>query len=180
MARFQTFQDVFKRYRRPGDLVISLLSFVFAIALLTALPGQITWIEGLALYAQPAFWPSVAVWAMVGFSGLHLVGALLSERIRGRREEVLYWLKSLEFAVWFIAYVMVVPKLGYLPSTLIFTFALTYRLGYRRWTWFGAAVLFSVAVVIGFKGLLRVKIPAGEIYSLLPPGDFRLFAMIWL
>ena len=180
MSRFQTFQDLFKRYRRPGDFVISLVSFLFALGLLVAMPNQVTWVEGQPLYAQPAFWPTVAVIAMVGFSGLHLLGAMVSTRIRGRTQEILYWLKSLEFAVWFIAYVLIVPKIGYLPATILFTTALTFRLGYRRWTWFAGAVVFSVAVVIIFKGFLQVKIPAGDIYSLLPAGDFRLFAMIWL
>ncbi|MBV7380007.1 tripartite tricarboxylate transporter TctB family protein [Maritimibacter dapengensis] len=180
MSRSQTFQDLFKRYRRPGDFVISLMSFVFALVLLATMPEQVEWVDGVALYAQPAFWPTVAVIAMVVFSGLHLFGAMVSERIRGRTQEILYWLRSLEFAVWFIAYVMVVPVIGYLPSTLLFTAALTFRLGYRNWRYFAGAAVFSVAVVVIFKGFLQVKIPAGDIYSLLPAGDFRLFAMIWL
>jgi hypothetical protein len=180
MTRTKTFQDLFKRYRRPGDFVISLLSLFFALFLLISLPTQTEWVPRQPFYAQPSFWPRVAVYAMAIFSALHLVGAMVSERIHGRGEEVLYWLRSFEFAAWFIAYVLVVPKLGYLPSTLIFTNLLAFRLGYRRWVWFAAATVFSVAVVIIFKGFLQVKIPAGDLYSLLPAGDFRLFAMIWL
>lgn len=180
MARSKTFQDLFKRYRRPGDFIISLVSFLFGLALLAALPSQTTWVDGQPLFGQPAFWPTVAVWAMVVFSGLHLLGAMLSERIRGRTEEVTYWLRSIEFAIWFIAYVLIVPRLGYLPSTLVFTNLLVFRLGYRQARWFAFATLFSIAVVVIFKGLLHVKIPSGEIYSLLPSGKFRLFVMIWL
>lgn len=180
MTRTQTFQDLFKRYRRPGDFIISLVSLLFALALLVALPSQTTWIESQGFYAQPAFWPRVAVWAMVVFSGLHFAGAMLSERIAGRGEEVLYWLRSIEYAGWFIAYVLIVPRIGYLPATLIFTALLVFRLGYREPRWFAAAALFSVVVVVLFKGFLQVKIPAGEVYSLLPPGKFRLFVMVWL
>ncbi len=180
MSKTRTFQDLFRRYRRPGDFVISLVSLVFALFLLFALPTQTTWIAGQSLFAQPSFWPAVAVAAMVLFSGLHFVGAVVSERLEGRAEELLYWVKATEFPVWFIAYVLLVPWLGYLLSTVLFTVSLSYRLGYRSWKWAGVATLFSVAVVVVFKGLLRVKIPAGEIYSLLPPGGFRLFVMIWL
>lgn len=180
MSRPPTFQDLFKRYRRPGDFIISLVSLIFALGLLVALPTQTTWVDRGPLYAQPAFWPTVAIIAMVLFSGLHLIGAMVSSRIEGRGEEVLYWFKSIEFAIWFIGYVLIVPKIGYLTATLIFTNLLAFRLGYRQVRWFVFATLFSVAVVLLFKGFLQVKIPAGEIYSLLPAGKFRLFAMLWL
>ncbi|MDF1728427.1 MAG: tripartite tricarboxylate transporter TctB family protein [Sulfitobacter sp.] len=176
----KTFQDLFQRYRRPGDLVISIAALLFALFLLISLPTQTTWIKGQSLFAQPAFWPAVAVISMVLFSGLHFLGAIVSPRIPGRSQEILYWFKALEYPVWFLAYVALVPWLGYLPSTIIFTVALSFRLGYRGWKWTGIATIFSIIVVILFKGFLRVKIPAGEIYSLLPPGDFRLFVMIWL
>lgn len=180
MSKTKTFQDLFQRYRRPGDFIISLMSLTFALVLLIALPTQTTWIEGQSLFVQPSFWPAVAVAAMVVFSSLHLIGALVSERIPGRRQELVYWARALEFPLWFIGYVLLVPWLGYLLSTILFTVSLSFRLGYRSWKWAGVATLFSVIVVVVFKGFLRVKIPAGEIYSLLPPGDFRLFVMIWL
>lgn len=180
MSSRKTFQDLFQRYRRPGDFILSLAAFLFALLLLESMSRQTTLIDGQALYAQPSFWPRIAVYSMVLFSGLHLIGAMMSERIRGRKEEVVYWIRSIEFALWFIAYVLIVPRLGYLPATLIFTNLLAFRLGYRRWTWFLAATVFSIVVVIVFKGLLQVKIPAGDIYSLLPAGKFRLFVMLWL
>jgi predicted ferric reductase len=180
MSKTKTFVDLFQRYRRPGDFIISLLSLIFASFLLIMMPNQTTWVNGVSLFSQPAFWPAIAVGAMVIFSSAHLAGALVSERIPGRLEEVRYWLKAVEYPVWFFAYVLLVPWLGYLLSTILFTVTLSFRLGYRSWKWAAIATVFSVVVVVTFKGLLRVKIPAGEIYSLLPPGDFRLFLMIWM
>jgi hypothetical protein len=180
LIRTKTLQDLFKRYRRPGDLVIATLSFVFALFLASNLPFQTTWVARAKLFAQPAFWPTVAITAMVLFSGLHVVGALVSERIPGRRKEVLQWLKAVEFPIWFLAYVMLVPRLGYLPSTVLFITTLTLRLGYRGWRWMLTAVLLSVVIVVLFKGFLQVKIPAGAIYDLLPQGALRSLFLTYL
>lgn len=180
MSRLRTYQDLFKRYRRPGDFFIALLSFLFALFLLVNLPYQTQWVARTKLFAQPAFWPVVAILSMVLFSGMHLVGAVVSERIPGRFQEVLHWIKSIEYALWFMAYVALVPVLGYLPATLLFTITLSYRLGYRGWRWMLVAALFGFVVVILFRGMLQVKIPSGALYELLPAGGLRSFMMIYL
>lgn len=173
-------QDLFKRYRRPGDLITAVLSLLFALFLAINLPFQTTWVEKTKLFAQPTFWPTVSITFMVLFSGLHVIGALVSERIPGRFNEVLQWLKALEFPLWFLAYVMLVPKLGYLPSTVLFVSTLTLRLGYRGWRWMLTAMLLSVVIVVLFRGFLQVKIPAGAIYELLPQGAIRTLFLTYL
>lgn len=180
MTQIKTLQDLFKRYRRPGDFVIALLSVLFALFLALSLPYQTTWVARTKLFAQPAFWPAVAVGLMVAFSIMHLIGALVSERIPGRLQEVKEWLKATEFVFWFMGYVFLVPYLGYLPMTLAFTMLLTLRLGYRGTVWMGAAAALSVAVILLFKGLLQVKIPSGAIYEYLPAGALRTFVMTYL
>ena len=180
MRRIQTLQDLFRRYRRPGDFVIAALSFGFALFLAASLPFQVDWVDRTGLFAQPAFWPAVSIALMVLFSAMHLIGALVSERIPGRLAEVVQCVKALEYVAWFIAYVLAVPILGYLPATLLFAIVLTLRLGYRGWRWIGAAALFAVVVVVLFRGLLQVKIPAGALYDLLPPGALRSLFMSYL
>ncbi|MEC7761196.1 MAG: tripartite tricarboxylate transporter TctB family protein, partial [Pseudomonadota bacterium] len=71
MSTRKTFQDLFQRYRRPGDFILSLAAFIFALFLLESMSRQTTWIDGQALFAQPSFWPRIAIYAMVLFSGLH-------------------------------------------------------------------------------------------------------------
>jgi predicted ferric reductase len=178
MSRIKTLQDLFKRYRRPGDFVIALLSLLFALFLAVNLPAQTTWVARTKLFAQPAFWPSIAVGLMVVFSALHLIGALVSERIEGRMQEVLAWFKAFEFVAWFMVYVMFVPITGYLPTTILFALLMTYRLGYRGWRWSLAATAVAVVIVVLFKGMLQVKIPSGAIYEYLPAGTFRSFVML--
>ncbi|WP_121067249.1 tripartite tricarboxylate transporter TctB family protein [Chachezhania antarctica] len=176
----KTLQDLFQRYRRPGDFFIAALAFLFALFLLFNLPTQAPWLPRVKTFAQPAFWPGVAVIAMVVFSLLHLIGAMVSERIPGRMAEVLEWIKAVEYAIWFMAYVWLVPIIGYLPATLAFTILLTLRLGYRGWRWILAAAVFGTLVVVIFKGFLGVRIPAGEVYQSLPSGPFRTFVMTYL
>lgn len=179
MVRSKTLQDLFKRYRRPGDMLVASLSLLFALFLLANLPFQTTWVARVQTFAQPAFWPTVAVIAMVVFSALHLVGALVSERIEGRWQEVAEWIKALEYVLWFMVYVSVVPWLGYLPATIAFTLLLTWRLGYRGLRWSLAALGVAVFVVVLFKSVLQVRIPAGAAYDLLPPGAARTFIMTY-
>jgi hypothetical protein len=178
MRQAPTLQDLFKRYRRPGDLVFASVFLTFSLFLLFSIPWQVAWVSGPGLFEQPAFWPAVAVAMMVLFSGLHLFGAVVSDRIPGRWAEVRIWGRALEFPVWFMAYVVIVPYAGYLLGSILFTCSLAFRLNYRSWRWMLVSALFAIMVVTVFKALLQVRMPAGEIYSLLPPGALRSFLMI--
>ena len=168
MKRVKTLQDLFKRYRRPGDLYFCVAFLVFSLVLLISLPSQNTWVSNTRLFAQPAFWPYAAVITMVFFGILHLISALCSPALDGRWKEMWFWLKSVEYAGWFMAYVLTVPQLGYLPSTVLFALALTYRLGYRNAKILLSAAAFGCVVVLIFKTFLQVKVPGGAIYELLP------------
>ncbi|MBE1283475.1 MAG: tripartite tricarboxylate transporter TctB family protein [Rhodobacteraceae bacterium] len=167
MIRAKTLQDLFKRYRRPGDLVFAVAFLVFSLFLAINLGDQAKWSSG-RLLAQPAFWPHLAVWMMVGFGVLHLIGSLVSPKLAGRWVEVAFWVRSLEFAGWFLGYVLLVPRLGYLPSTLVFMTVLAFRLGYRRPVLLVGSAGVGLCIVLIFKTFLQVKVPGGQIYELLP------------
>lgn len=166
-----------RRDRRPGDLVFAIAFMSFALITLGLLPSQTRWVANTGLFAQPSFWPAVGVLMMVGFGAVHLLGTAISQRKAGRGAEMLYWLRSLEFVAWFLAYVLLVPQLGYLPSTVLFALLLTLRLGYRSAQSAGFATLFAITVVVIFKAGLQVKVPAGAIYAYLPD-SIRTFAMV--
>jgi len=168
MKKVKTLQDIFKRYRRPGDLYFSVAFLVFSVVLLFSLPGQNTWVINTRLFAQPAFWPYAAVGSMVVFAILHLISALVSPALEGRWKEIWFWVRSVEYAGWFMAYVLTVPRLGYLPSTVLFAVVLTYRLGYRSAKLLVSAAVFGTVVVLIFKTFLQVKVPGGALYELLP------------
>ena len=166
--RLVTLQVLFKRYRRPGDIVFALAFLVFSICLLTQLPVQTTWKPNGKLVAQASFWPMIAVGGMVFFASLHTVGSLLSPRIPGRWKEVGLWFCAIEYALWFMAYVMLVPILGYLTVTILMCFLLALRAGYRSRKMLISSVVAGVLVVVIFKSFLQVKLPGGQVYEYLP------------
>ncbi|QBY01462.1 tripartite tricarboxylate transporter TctB family protein [Rhodophyticola sp. CCM32] len=170
MSRVKTLQALFKRYRRPGDIVFAWGLLIITICLLSQLWSQTTYRPGTALFAQPRFWPAASLISMAGFAAFHLLGSALSERIEGRWREVLLWAASLEYAGWFIIYAIMVPMLGYLPTTILFALGLTIRVGYRSRTALFSAVGAAVVIVLLFKTLLQVRLPAGQVYQYLPDG----------
>lgn len=170
MSRVKTLQALFKRYRRPGDIVFAWLFLAFALFLLFHLTSQTQYKPGGKVFAQPRFWPAVSLIGMTVFAALHLLGSALSERIEGRWREVGFWLRSLEYAGWFIAYAAAVPYLGYLPSTVLAALLLAIRAGFGSPRILGAAVLSAIAIVLLFKSFLQVKLPAGQVYEYLPDG----------
>jgi len=178
MSRVNTLQALFKRYRRPGDIVFAWLVLLISLYLLSQVFEQTAYKSGAKLFSQPRFWPAVSLLFMTGFAAFHLLGSMASERIDGRWKEVLLWFASLEYAAWFIAYAALVPWAGYLPSTIIFTLLLTLRVGYTSSRMLKVAAACSVLIVVLFKTLLQVKLPPGRVYELLPDG-LRQIMMIY-
>ncbi len=170
MSRVKTLQVLFKRYRRPGDIVFAGVVLLLSLFLLSQLFEQTAYKPGAKLFSQPRFWPAISLLGMTGFAAFHLLGSMLSERIHGRWKEVILWVSSLEYAGWFIGYAALVPWAGYLPSTVVVTLLLTLRAGYRNRVTLMAAVACAVVIVLLFKTFLQVKLPSGQIYEVLPDG----------
>lgn len=175
MSRVKTLQALFKRYRRPGDIVFAWLLLIVSVFLFSQLWGQTTWRGGNPLFAQPRFWPGVSLAGMAIFSAFHLLSSALSDRIDGRWGEVWLWLCSLEYAAWFIAYALIVPITGYLPTTVVFAVCLAFRVGYRSRRVLLMAAGAAVTIVVLFKSLLQVRMPSGQIYQHLPDGIRQVF-----
>lgn len=76
-----------------------------------------------------------------------------------------------------MAYVAVVPVLGYLATTIAFTTSLAFRQGYRGVKSLGAAALLGLTIVLVFKTGLSVKIPGGAVYEHLH-GPLRNFMIV--
>lgn len=170
MARIRTLKALFMRYRRPGDIVFAWAFLVLSLILLLQLGQQTEWRSGTKLVAQPRFWPAISLTAMTVFAALHVLSSALSERIPGRMAELSFWARSVEYAVWFLAYVLLVPRIGYLPASVLFAMLLTLRSGYRDPRILGAAAGAAIATVVLFRSFLQVKLPPGAIYESLPDG----------
>lgn len=175
----KTLQDTFSRYRRPGDIVYAILFFAFALFLLSQIGVETKVVKRTKWFAQPSLWPMIAIWGMVIFSALHLLSSALSPRIPGRWKEVGFWLQSLEYVAYFLIYVVAVPWLGYLPSTMLFVAFLAVRAGFRSSATVCIALVFGAVVAVIFRALLQVNIPAGRLYEVLPEAT-RVFALTYL
>lgn len=163
-------QRLFKRDRRRGDFVFAVIFLIFSSYLLSQLGEQVQWSKRGKFFAQPGFWPAVSLVGMTFFALLHCMGSVLSPRIEGRLAEVGFWLRSLEYVAWFLAYVWLVPLLGYLPMTLIWMPLLAFRVGYRGKKMLLTAALIGFVIVLVFKAFLEVKIPGAVLYDGLPDG----------
>lgn len=179
MSQNTRLKDLFKRTRRPGDLVFALLFFILSISLLSQLGDQSPWNGTRNLFSQPAFWPTVSLVAMTLFAGLHLITSAMSQRIEGRWSEVWQWVRSAEYAGWFLLYVAAVPALGYLPASIIAAGLLGLRVGYRTRGKLVSLIVSAVVIVVVFRGFLQVKIPPGALYDHLPD-SIRLFMLSYL
>ena len=158
---------------RAGGVVFAVIFLVFALFLLSQLNAETKYSSGKQLFAQPRFWPGVGVVGMCLFGLAHAIAAWKA-RQSGAMAEIIIWTRALEFLCWFMAYVTLVPILGYLLATLIFTTVLAFRLGFRARRELLLAASMGFCVVLVFKTFLRVNIPSGALYEVLP-GAIRNF-----
>ena len=156
-------------HAKPATLVFALLFVLASVVLLSQLGTQTIWSSGKHLTAQPRFWPSVGLIMMLGFGALHLWQARSAPRT-GSLGEVGLWLRGLEYVVWFIGYVFLVPILGYLPASILIAVALVLRLGLWSLRWVAWAIILAFGIVVVFRVLLRVNVPGGAVYHWLPSG----------
>ncbi len=151
-----------------GQSVFAVCFLGFALVLFLLLPYQTTRVESATWHTQPGFWPIISITGMVIFGVFHLWRLPRRKFEKMDLKEATLWVRGFEFVLWFMAYVLLVPLIGYLPSTLIFVLPMIYRQGYRRPFYFYCGALFVFAVVVFFKVLLEVKIPGAALYEMFP------------
>lgn len=171
-------EDSFRGPKR-GQILFAVIFLAISAVLASLLWDQTTWKNGKDLFSQARFWPAIGVFGMVGFTALHIWHLPRRRFARADWIEGRYWLTVFEFIAWFLAYVWLVPLIGYLPVTLVFVAALTRRMGYRSRKMFWISIAFGLVVVVLFKGFLQVKIPGAALYEYLP-GGIRNFFILYL
>ncbi len=151
-----------------GQFLFALVFLVASLLLLSQIGAETKWVKGTKFFAQPRFWPAVGVGGMVLFSALHLWKLPRKKFVPADFTEWYIWFHAIEWVLWFLVYVLTVPVLGYLPTTMIFVPLLAWRAGYRTKRMLWISIAFAVGVVVVFKTFLQVKIPGGAIYEYLP------------
>ena len=140
--------------------------FLFAAVMLWLLvPSQINTMETSAINAQTV--PKIVIGGMGIFSFCLLLqgiftlpkkeviitkAALTSENFRKE-------LKSIIYAVIFLAYLVALTWMGFLISTVLLTIAILVFYGARRWYYYAIPLAMVVVVYFIFKMLLRVSLP---------------------
>ncbi|MEM8741541.1 MAG: tripartite tricarboxylate transporter TctB family protein [Pseudomonadota bacterium] len=165
-----------------AEIVFGAVAFGAALVLLALLGRETTWVNGQPLTRQPGFWPAVSIGGMLLCGAAELFRVWRRDRHAGGAPigpELVRWLRAGEFVAWFMAYVWLVPQLGYLPVTLAFCAILAWRLGYRSARILWMALATGLTVVVVFKSLLKVSIPGGAVYEALPQ-TLRNFMILYL
>ncbi|MEX0276834.1 MAG: tripartite tricarboxylate transporter TctB family protein [Ruegeria sp.] len=166
--------------KTSGQVVFVIAGLVLSLLLLSQIGTQTEWSERARnIGSQPRLWPAISLAVMVAGFAIHYW------LMRRRRPNALDWVETrrwsepLEYLVWFLIYVAAVPRLGFMPMSILFACTLTYRLGYRHKAALAIAAGFAIAMVVLFKGLLGVNIPGAQIYEFLPD-SVRTFFLVYL
>ncbi|MEM7439648.1 MAG: tripartite tricarboxylate transporter TctB family protein [Pseudomonadota bacterium] len=152
---------------KPGAMLFMIAFCLISVVLVLYLGDQTKFSAKGKFFAQPRVWPAVGVIGMAAFSAAYVLQRIRVQRT-GEISEAFLWLRGLEYVAWFMIYVWAVPRVGYLPTTVIFAIILAFRVGYRETRTLIAAGATGFAIVLVFKTFLGVKIPGGAIYEYLP------------
>jgi len=167
-----------------AEIFFAVLMLILSLTLLSMIQDQVTYSSDKPIFKQPGLWSAIGLVGMSVSSIFYLIvlwlrRSAMSKENNSLTMEVWIWLRSLEFLCWFMVYVYLVPIVGYLPTTVLFSLVLLFRLGYREKKILLASVATSFSIVIIFKSLLQVKIPGGALYESLPE-FLRNFFIVYL
>ena len=177
-------ENLFEFKRTKGDLILSIGLMIFVLFLFINFSTESGWDKrdfdqkrvGKILKQQ---WVGPLICMVILLpSALINIYESVKQHIKNKKlrlpNQTLYelsqWFKSIEFIIYFLIYTFVISTLGYLLSTLIFASFLTYRLGYRSYSWILTSLGSAFCVVIVFRTILQIKTPVNIwLYSKLPP-----------
>ena len=146
--------------------IISGIVFLVAAAILWVLvPSQIDTLETSAVNAQTI--PRIAIGGMFLFSlGLLLQGIFANEKkvvILNRStfasESFRKEMRSVLYALIFLAYIVLLTFVGFLISTALLVVAILLFYGARKWYYYAIPLAMVGVVYFVFKTLLHVSLP---------------------
>ena len=167
---------------QSATLLFMVVSFAVAVFLASQLGSELKWSSRKSIFAQPGFWSAMSIVGMLICGMAQLALYIVKNKpfhLSHSLGEIRLWAGALEYVLWFLLYVLIVPKIGYLLASIIFCWALSYRLGYRQRKMQCYSVILAIFIVIIFKSFLAVKIPGALIYDYLPDG-LRNFMILYL
>ena len=96
---------------KSGDLLFAVFFFLISAILISQFPDQIKWFKKTKLTSQPALWSAIGLIGMTVFGLIHLFLNLTVQKLKIELVEGIRWIKSIEYACWFLLYVILVPNI---------------------------------------------------------------------
>ena len=154
-------------------MFFALLLTVGSILLLSMIGDQIKYFSSKPFFKQPGLWTGIGLVGMVLSGSLYSLEQWIGKSKLPKTDQTLFaelwlWVRCVEYLLWFMAYVLAVPWIGYLTATVVLGLLLTFRLGYREKFFYIAIIATTIGIVVIFKSLLLVKIPGGAVYEYFP------------
>ncbi len=160
----------------PGRTILALFFLVFGAGGLALMPFQTRIAPGdEGWFTQPWLMPLLTLGLLTAVSLIYTVrlwrdrnnaiAALTGGTLAG---ELWMWLRSAEFFLWYVAYIIALGVVGYGFSTFVFIAGLGYRIGLRQPKWLLAALAASIAMTLLFRLGLEIWVPPADLYDILP------------
>ncbi|HBB18239.1 MAG TPA: hypothetical protein DCZ97_15030 [Syntrophus sp. (in: bacteria)] len=151
-----------------GELIFSLLIFVGSLLLywVTGSFGERTTLQGAQM--GPAFWPRFLLGCLIILTGIVSVGTIrkiIKEKTWGESLLTMDRGKVRFFAAigLGIAYLLLLPIVGFIAITPIFMIAFMLLLGEKSKGWIiGVAIAMTAVIVVLFTKAMYVPLPRGE------------------
>jgi len=150
------------------DILYGFAAFLFSIVCFVYLiPVHVK--SNTSFAVGPKTFPEIAA-LLIGFAGLALVinrlGSLPDKSVLFKKESYsLNWkslLRQLIFVIAMVAYIQLIPILGFVLASTLFVFAMLYYFGSRSLLKNAlASVVFSVIVYLLFSKLFQVSLASG-------------------
>ena len=151
-----------------GELIFSLLIFVGSLFLywVTGSFGGRTVLAGAQM--GPSFWPRFILGSLILLSGIVSVGLIrkiIKEKAWGEKLLTMDRGKVRFFAAigLSVAYLVLLPIMGFIAITPIFMIAFMALLGEKSWGWIiGVSLAMTAVIVVLFTKAMYVPLPRGE------------------
>ena len=163
--------------RQWTDTITGMAILIFAIAIYSLIPSQITLIETVSLSFSPAFYPRLVITALAALSLLYVVSSLFQARKRStrvkekeidREETVIlgeYAPRTLITIMIVLGYIYLLEFFGFLLATPLGLGALSYHMGNRSIrTFFLVIVIPTLVIYLFFEKVMIIFLPKGTVF----------------
>lgn len=152
-----------KSSRFNANYIDALFFLVIGIIIRVLIPYQVTMTDGMEDgIVSPSLFPKIVAWLLIILSLFRLTSVYLKSDKRNINIEVKKLYKFLSCLTVIIGYVILIPLIGFLLSSMIAVFCLTKLLGKSKW--YNAmllSVITSSVIYYSFTKFLNIALPSG-------------------